>query len=145
MIKAVSVIYILHVKYFSTWDKNWVELKVCCLKLNADKADRDTDLFASHGLKHLLQLDAELLDVVEEDAGLQKQSEKNVRLLMCTKNIKTYMLLKKLHYISCIQLVDNVLGWFVSFENPVQNIRDIKRPRSIRLDFLTYLLYEDAG
>lgn len=29
-----------------------------------------TDLFATHGLKHLLQLDTELLNVVEDDAGL---------------------------------------------------------------------------
>lgn len=31
-----------------------------------------TDLFAAHGLEHLLQLDSELLNVVEEDAGLQE-------------------------------------------------------------------------
>lgn len=29
-----------------------------------------TDLFSPHGLKHFLQLDAELLDVVEDNAGL---------------------------------------------------------------------------
>lgn len=30
----------------------------------------DTDLFSTHGLEHLLQLHADLLDVVEEDARL---------------------------------------------------------------------------
>lgn len=29
-----------------------------------------TDLFPPHGLKHFLQLDTELLDVVEDNAGL---------------------------------------------------------------------------
>ena len=33
---------------------------------------KSTDLLASHGLKHLLQLHPKLLDVVEEDAGLQE-------------------------------------------------------------------------
>lgn len=33
------------------------------------------DLFSSHGLEHLLQLDAQLLDVVEEDAGLGKTAQ----------------------------------------------------------------------
>lgn len=32
-----------------------------------------TDLFATHGLKHLLQLDSKLLNVVEDDAGLGKR------------------------------------------------------------------------
>lgn len=36
-----------------------------------------TDLFAAHGLKHFLQLDSKLLDVVEDDAGLQ---EKNMHI-----------------------------------------------------------------
>lgn len=30
----------------------------------------NTDLFSPHGLKHFLQLDTELLDVVEDNAGL---------------------------------------------------------------------------
>lgn len=34
--------------------------------------EEDTDLFASHGLKHLLQLDTKLLDVVEENTRLQQ-------------------------------------------------------------------------
>lgn len=32
-----------------------------------------TDLFATHGLKHLLQLNSKLLNVVEDDAGLGKR------------------------------------------------------------------------
>lgn len=33
----------------------------------------DTHLLPPHGFKHLLQLDAELLDVVHQDAGLEGQ------------------------------------------------------------------------
>ena len=35
--------------------------------------------FASHGLKHLLQLDSELLDVVDDDAGLRGKGRGKVR------------------------------------------------------------------
>lgn len=34
----------------------------------------ETDLFAAHGLKHFFQLDSELLDVVEDDAGLKEEN-----------------------------------------------------------------------
>lgn len=34
-----------------------------------------TNLFATHGLKHFLQLDTELLNVVEDDAGLWKENK----------------------------------------------------------------------
>lgn len=33
-----------------------------------------TDLLATHGLKHFLQLHSKLLDVVEDDAGLKEEN-----------------------------------------------------------------------
>lgn len=36
-----------------------------------------TNLFATHGLKHFLQLDSKLLDVVEDDAGLEEENSYN--------------------------------------------------------------------
>lgn len=37
----------------------------------------ETHIFASHGLKHLLQLNSELLDVVDDDTGLRGGDEKH--------------------------------------------------------------------
>lgn len=36
----------------------------------------ETHIFASHGFKHLLQLDPELLDVVDDDTGLTEKRKK---------------------------------------------------------------------
>lgn len=33
----------------------------------------ETHIFASHGLKHLLQLDSELLDVIDDDTWLREE------------------------------------------------------------------------
>lgn len=43
----------------------------------------DTDLLATHGLKHFLQLDTELLNVVEDDAGLSKKSNSYENIDLC--------------------------------------------------------------
>lgn len=56
--------------------------------LNIIQTDRDlcvrSDLFASHRLKHLLQLYTKLLNVVKNDAGLQKSKTRNVTCLVLT-------------------------------------------------------------
>lgn len=84
---------------------NW---KCITSKLYTDTADRQpevgTDLFASHGLEHLLQLDTQLLDVVKEDAGLWKHKG-NIETMFCKiqgqinpirKNIKYIFIMLKL-------------------------------------------------
>lgn len=51
------------------------------------KKKKNTYIFATHGFEHLLQLDSELLDVVDQDAGLHTQ-KKNV-LFTSTKQAVT--------------------------------------------------------
>lgn len=36
----------------------------------------ETHIFSSHGFKHLLQLDSELLDVIDDDAWLTENGRK---------------------------------------------------------------------
>lgn len=38
----------------------------------------ETYIFASHGLKHLLQLNSELLDVIDDDTWLREEREKSL-------------------------------------------------------------------
>lgn len=38
----------------------------------------ETHIFASHGLKHLLQLDSELLDVIDDDTWLREEQGGNM-------------------------------------------------------------------
>lgn len=38
----------------------------------------DTHIFASHGLKHLLQLNSELLDVIDDDTWLMGRKRKKI-------------------------------------------------------------------
>lgn len=39
---------------------------------------KPTHIFPTHGFKHLLQLDSQLLDVVDQDAGLHTERKKNI-------------------------------------------------------------------
>lgn len=39
----------------------------------------ETYIFASHGLKHLLQLNSELLDVIDDDTWLREEREKSLQ------------------------------------------------------------------
>lgn len=45
-------------------------------------ADMETHIFASHGLKHLLQLNSELLDVIDYDTWLRGEGEKSLHTLL---------------------------------------------------------------
>lgn len=67
---CILIIYIWHKIFFANI---FIENELP-LQLDTDIAGRctqvGTDLFATHGLEHLLQLDTELLNVVEKDAGL---------------------------------------------------------------------------
>lgn len=42
----------------------------------------ETHVFASHGLKHLLQLNSELLDVIDYDTWLTGEGEKSLHTLL---------------------------------------------------------------
>lgn len=42
----------------------------------------ETHIFASHGLKHLLQLNSELLDVIDYDTWLTGEGEKSLHTLL---------------------------------------------------------------
>lgn len=42
----------------------------------------NTHIFASHGLKHLLQLNSELLDVIDDDTWLRGEREKSLHTVI---------------------------------------------------------------
>lgn len=50
--------------------------RTSCVCINRNDAV-ETHIFASHGLKHLLQLNSELLDVVDDDTRLRGGDEKH--------------------------------------------------------------------
>lgn len=51
------------------------------MELEAQGKQRATHIFATHGFEHLLQLDSQLLDVVDQDAGLHTETKHSTREL----------------------------------------------------------------
>lgn len=47
---------------------------------------RITHIFSTHGFKHLLQLNSQLLDVVDQDAGLTRQQHTSHMLTITIQN-----------------------------------------------------------